>query len=74
VANVALLGQGWVYAVTLTAQIALLVAALLGKALPLAPLRITRYYVQTTASIALGLWDRMRHGTPGAWDKADGTR
>jgi cellulose synthase/poly-beta-1,6-N-acetylglucosamine synthase-like glycosyltransferase len=73
-ANLALLGQGWVYAVTLIAQLALLAAALLGKALPLAPLRIARYYVQTTASIALGLWDRLRHGAPGAWDKADGTR
>ena len=30
--------------------------------------------VLTTASIALGLWDRMRHGAPGAWDKAEGTR
>ncbi len=73
-ANVALLSQGWVYAVTLAAQLAILLAALLAKALPLAPLRIARYYVQTTASIALGLWDRMRHGTPGAWDKAEGTR
>ncbi len=73
-ANLALLGQGWVYAVTLIAQLGLLTAALLGKALPLAPLRIARYYVQTTASIALGLWDRMRHGAPGAWDKAEGTR
>jgi cellulose synthase/poly-beta-1,6-N-acetylglucosamine synthase-like glycosyltransferase len=73
-ANLALLGQGWVYAVTLIAQLALLAAALLGRALPLAPLRIARYYVQTTASIALGLWDRLRKGAPGAWDKAEGTR
>lgn len=73
-ANVVLLGQGWVFAATLIAQLALLAAALLGKALPLVPLRIARYYVQTTASIALGLWDRMRHGAPGAWDKAEGTR
>jgi cellulose synthase/poly-beta-1,6-N-acetylglucosamine synthase-like glycosyltransferase len=73
-ANLVLLGQGWVYAVTLIAQLALLAAAPLGKALPLAPLRIARYYVQTTASIALGLWDRMRRGAPGAWDKAEGTR
>jgi cellulose synthase/poly-beta-1,6-N-acetylglucosamine synthase-like glycosyltransferase len=73
-ANVALLGQGWVYLATLTAQLALLAAALLAGALPLAPLRIARYYVSTTASIALGLWDRMRHGAPGAWDKAEGTR
>jgi cellulose synthase/poly-beta-1,6-N-acetylglucosamine synthase-like glycosyltransferase len=73
-ANAVLLGQGWVYAVTLVAQIALLAAALLGRALPWPPLRIARYYVQTTASIALGLWDRVRHGAPGAWDKAEGTR
>ena len=74
VANVALLGQGWVYVVTLTAQLALLAAALLGRLLPLAPLRIARYYVLTTASIAAGLWDRIRHGAPGAWEKAEGTR
>jgi cellulose synthase/poly-beta-1,6-N-acetylglucosamine synthase-like glycosyltransferase len=73
-ANLALLGQGWVYAVTLAAQLALLAAALLGRALPLPPLRIARYYVLTTAAIALGLWDRLRGGAPGAWDKADGTR
>ena len=74
-ANVALLGQGWVYAVTLAAQAALLAAALLSRALPLAPLRFARYYVSTTASIALGLWDRLRGGAPvGAWDKAEGTR
>ncbi len=73
-ANVALLGQGWVYAVTLAAQVALLAAALLSRALPVAPLRAARYYVETTASIALGLWDRARHGAPGAWEKAEGTR
>jgi cellulose synthase/poly-beta-1,6-N-acetylglucosamine synthase-like glycosyltransferase len=74
-ANVALLGQGWVYAVTLAVQIAVLGGALLSRAIPLAPLRIARYYVSTTASIALGLWDRLRRGAPaGAWDKAEGTR
>jgi cellulose synthase/poly-beta-1,6-N-acetylglucosamine synthase-like glycosyltransferase len=72
--NVVLLGEGWIYIATLAAQLTLLVAALLGKALPLPPLRIARYYVMTTASIALGLWDRIRHGAPGAWDKAEGTR
>jgi cellulose synthase/poly-beta-1,6-N-acetylglucosamine synthase-like glycosyltransferase len=73
-ANVALLSQGWVYTATLVAQLTLLAAAALGRALPPAPLRIARYYVLTTASIALGLWDRLRHGAPGAWDKAEGTR
>jgi cellulose synthase/poly-beta-1,6-N-acetylglucosamine synthase-like glycosyltransferase len=72
--NVALLGQGWLYAVTLVAQLALLAAAALGGKLPLTPLRIARYYVLTTGSIALGLWDRIRGGAVGAWDKAEGTR
>ena len=39
-----------------------------------APFRIARYYVLTTASIAAGLWDRLRRGSPGAWVKAEGTR
>jgi cellulose synthase/poly-beta-1,6-N-acetylglucosamine synthase-like glycosyltransferase len=73
-ANLALLGDGWVYVVTLVAQLALLAAALLGRWLPLAPLRVARYYVMTTTSIAAGLWDRARRGAPGRWEKAEGTR
>ncbi|HSK49558.1 MAG TPA: glycosyltransferase family 2 protein [Solirubrobacterales bacterium] len=73
-ANAALLGAGWIYVLTFAAQLALLVAALLARPLPLAPFRIARYYVMTTASIALGLWDRARHGAPGQWEKAAGTR
>ena len=73
-ANVALLGQGWVYAATLAIQVATIAAAILGRRLPLAPLRIARYYVMTTASIAAGLWDRARRGPAGAWEKAEGTR
>ncbi|MFN8163162.1 MAG: glycosyltransferase [Solirubrobacterales bacterium] len=73
-ANVVLLGDGWVYTVTFVAQLALIVAALLGGWLPLAPLRIARYYVMTTASIAAGLWDRWRGGPAGRWEKAEGTR
>jgi hypothetical protein len=73
-ANVALLGQGWAYVATLAAQLATLAAALLGKWLPLAPFRVARYYTMTTASIALGLWDRLRGGPPGTWEKAGGTR
>jgi cellulose synthase/poly-beta-1,6-N-acetylglucosamine synthase-like glycosyltransferase len=72
--NIALLGDGWIYTATLAAQAALLGAALLGRLLPLAPLRIARYYVLVTASIAAGLLDRLRKGSPGAWEKAEGTR
>jgi cellulose synthase/poly-beta-1,6-N-acetylglucosamine synthase-like glycosyltransferase len=73
-ANLALLGQGWVYAAALAIQLAVLFAALLGRWIGLAPLRVARYYVATTTSIAAGLWDRLRHGPPGAWEKAEGTR
>jgi cellulose synthase/poly-beta-1,6-N-acetylglucosamine synthase-like glycosyltransferase len=73
-ANALLLGDGWLYALTFALQLALLAAALLGRVLPLAPLRIARYYVLTTASIAAGLWDRWRHGAGGRWEKAEGTR
>ena len=73
-ANLALLGDGWFYLVTFVLQLALPAAALLGRRLPLAPLRFARYYVMTTAAIAAGLWDRARHGSPGRWQKAEGTR
>ncbi|MDQ3726187.1 MAG: glycosyltransferase family 2 protein [Actinomycetota bacterium] len=74
VANAFLLDDGWFYVLTFALQLALLVAALLGRFLPLAPLRIARYYALTTASIAVGLWDRWRHGAGGRWEKAEGTR
>jgi cellulose synthase/poly-beta-1,6-N-acetylglucosamine synthase-like glycosyltransferase len=73
-ANALLLGEGWVYTVTFAAQLALIAAALLGRVLPFAPFRVARYYVMTTASIAAGLWDRWRQGSPGRWEKAEGTR
>jgi len=38
------------------------------------PLLLARYYVLTTASIAAGLYDWLRHGTPAEWEAAEGTR
>jgi cellulose synthase/poly-beta-1,6-N-acetylglucosamine synthase-like glycosyltransferase len=72
--NVALVGRGGVYTITLAAQGALLMAAALGPFVPLVPLRLAYYYVTVTASIAAGLWDRLRSGTPPGWEKAEGTR
>jgi cellulose synthase/poly-beta-1,6-N-acetylglucosamine synthase-like glycosyltransferase len=66
-ANVALLGEGALYAVTLAIQLALLAGALAG-------VRIARYYVLMMASLAAGLWDWLRRGTPAEWEKAEGTR
>ncbi|HVS28813.1 MAG TPA: glycosyltransferase family 2 protein [Solirubrobacteraceae bacterium] len=72
--NVALLGSGTIYLVTLAAQLALLAAAACAPLLPLRPLLVARYYVLTTASLAAGLWDWLRRGTPAGWDPAEGTR
>ncbi|HET7507654.1 MAG TPA: glycosyltransferase [Solirubrobacterales bacterium] len=74
VANLFLLGDGWIYDLAFVLQLAFVVAALLGRSLPIGPFRIARYYLLTTASIALGLWDRLRHGAGGRWEKAEGTR
>jgi glycosyltransferase involved in cell wall biosynthesis len=69
--NVVLLGGGWVYTVTLAAQLALLAGAALAG-----PLRgrsrllaLCRYYVLMTASLAAGLWDALRHGTRATWER-----
>jgi cellulose synthase/poly-beta-1,6-N-acetylglucosamine synthase-like glycosyltransferase len=73
-ASFALGAHHWFYAVALALQLALIVAALLGRVVPLRPLLVIRYYVLTTASVAAGLWDWMRHGTPAGWEAAEGTR
>jgi hypothetical protein len=62
------------YALALALQLALIVAALLARVLPLRPLLVARYYVLTTASVAAGLWDWLRHGTPAGWEPVEGTR
>jgi cellulose synthase/poly-beta-1,6-N-acetylglucosamine synthase-like glycosyltransferase len=74
VANAFLLADGWAYVAAFVFQLAFIAAALLAGRLPLAPLRIARYYALTTASIAAGLWDRFRGGAGGRWEKAEGTR
>jgi cellulose synthase/poly-beta-1,6-N-acetylglucosamine synthase-like glycosyltransferase len=73
-ANLVLLGHGWVYALAFVFQLALIAAALAAPVWPATPLRFARYYVLTTTSIAAGLWDRWRGGATGRWEKAAGTR
>jgi cellulose synthase/poly-beta-1,6-N-acetylglucosamine synthase-like glycosyltransferase len=68
-ANIALLGEGWVYTVTLALQIALLLAAALARFIPLRPFRLASYYVLTTGSIGLGFIDWLRGGIPVVWEK-----
>jgi cellulose synthase/poly-beta-1,6-N-acetylglucosamine synthase-like glycosyltransferase len=74
-ANLVLLGDGWFYYLTFLLQLGILGAALLAPRLPQTTLvRVCRYYVLTTAAIAIGLWDRRRRGAGGRWEKAEGTR
>jgi cellulose synthase/poly-beta-1,6-N-acetylglucosamine synthase-like glycosyltransferase len=72
--NVAVLGQGWVYSVTLAIQAAFAAAAALGAFVPLRPLRVAHYYAMVEASILVGLWDRLRSRTAITWEKVEGTR
>jgi cellulose synthase/poly-beta-1,6-N-acetylglucosamine synthase-like glycosyltransferase len=62
------------YRAAAAAQLALLAAAAAGGRIHARPLLIARYYVLTTASIAAGLADHLRHGTPAGWEQAEGTR
>jgi len=73
-ANLALLGQGAVYTVTLAVQIAFVLAAVLGAVVPLRPLRLASYYAMVEGSVLAGLWDRLRGGTALTWEKVEGTR
>ena len=78
-ANVALVAVGIgpthpVYIALLALQLLLLALAWLGGIVKVRPLLVVRYYVLTTASLALGLWDWLRHGTSAAWEAAEGTR
>jgi glycosyltransferase involved in cell wall biosynthesis len=69
--NLALLGRGGVYVATLAAQLAVLAGALLAPLTGGRPrvLALCRYYVLMTASLAAGLWDWMRRGTPPTWER-----
>jgi cellulose synthase/poly-beta-1,6-N-acetylglucosamine synthase-like glycosyltransferase len=74
-ANCVLLGDGWFYYPTFVVQLGIVGAAVFSAYLPQnALVRICRYYVLTTASIAVGFWDRLRGGSGGRWEKAEGTR
>ena len=66
-ANLALLGQGALYAVTLGLQLGLLLAALVGVG-------VARYYVLVTWATVVALCNYLRRGVPSTWDVAEGTR
>jgi cellulose synthase/poly-beta-1,6-N-acetylglucosamine synthase-like glycosyltransferase len=73
-ATLALLRHGRAYRAAALAQAGLLGAAAAGGRVPLRPALVARYYVATTAALAAGLHDHLRHGTPAVWEAAEGTR
>jgi cellulose synthase/poly-beta-1,6-N-acetylglucosamine synthase-like glycosyltransferase len=74
IANALLLRSGPIYKATFVVQVMVLAAAALGRVVRARPLLIARYYVLTTASVAAGLYDYLRHGTPAGWAPPEGTR
>jgi hypothetical protein len=74
IATLGLLGRGRVYRLAAAAQGGLLAGALAGARVRSRPLLVARYYVLTTAALAAGLYDWLRHGTPAGWDAPEGTR
>jgi hypothetical protein len=73
-ATLALLPRGrrWVAAAAL--QGAVLAAAAAGGRSRSRPLLVARYYVLTTAALACGLYDWLRHGDVVGWEAPEGTR
>jgi cellulose synthase/poly-beta-1,6-N-acetylglucosamine synthase-like glycosyltransferase len=71
-ATLALLRRHRIYRLAAAAQAALVAAALTNG--DSKPQLLARYYVLTTAALAAGLYDWLRHGTPAGWDAPEGTR
>jgi cellulose synthase/poly-beta-1,6-N-acetylglucosamine synthase-like glycosyltransferase len=65
--NIALVGRGAIYGVTLGLQLGVLLAALFGVG-------IARYYVLITWATVAALWNYVRRGVPTTWEAAEGTR
>jgi hypothetical protein len=74
VATIALIPRGRVYALAAAVQGATLAGAFAGRRVRARPLLVARYYVLTTAALAAGLYDWLRHGTEVGWDAPEGTR
>ena len=66
--------RGSFYRTALISQLLVTLAALSGAKVKKRPFLIARYYVFTTASLAAGLYDYLRHGTPAGWEAPEGTR
>lgn len=73
-ASLVLFPRSRLYRAAAAAQVALLAAAVAGGRMRARPLLVARYYVLTTAALAAGLHDWLRHGTTAGWETPEGTR
>jgi glycosyltransferase involved in cell wall biosynthesis len=73
-ANVPLAFGSTLYAITLGGQAGFLLAAAVGRLTGGRPrvFGLAYYYLLVTASLAAGLWDWLRRGTPPTWERAEG--
>jgi cellulose synthase/poly-beta-1,6-N-acetylglucosamine synthase-like glycosyltransferase len=75
VTSAALVREGLVYEVALSAQLAWLALALAGRfRLPLPGAALAYYYLLVTLATIVGLIRYLRFGVPAVWEKAAGTR
>ncbi|MGH2950321.1 MAG: glycosyltransferase family 2 protein, partial [Solirubrobacteraceae bacterium] len=74
VATLSLLWRRRGYVGAAAVQAAVVAAAVAGGRSRARPLLLARYYVLTTAALAAGLYDWLRHGTEAGWEAAEGTR
>ncbi len=72
--SVVLARRGRPYALALAAQLLIVAAAALARAVPARPLLVARYYVLTTAALGAGLFDVLRTPTEAGWEPPEGTR
>jgi cellulose synthase/poly-beta-1,6-N-acetylglucosamine synthase-like glycosyltransferase len=72
--NIALLGRGSIYVVTLALQLSLALGAALAPLVPARLLLVARYYVVTNWALAAGLWDWLRGERSPVWETVEGTR
>jgi hypothetical protein len=72
--NLALVGRGSVYVLTLACQLGVLAGAWAGRVTGgrVRVLSLLYYYVLVIASIAAGFWDWVHGGTSATWERAEG--
>jgi hypothetical protein len=73
--NIALVGEGPIYAIALAGQLGWLLLAAAGRLrLPIPVAALAYYYFLVTLATLTGLVRYLRSGVPVVWEKVEGTR